>query len=184
MMSIFLRFFFMALLSVAAFGQEVNANKLTVGLGSAAPTGTSYMDAGTALEVNFGYRYTRYIQVDAGVETSFNKDYRNYSGRNSTGLTTTTNFFVPAGARIVIPVLNGRIEPSVGLGGVYRYDKRDIAHKNQGGVYGLGGVSYALDSRQRHRVGVSLRYVNILSAGRPHSQWVNVFGEYTFSWGE
>ncbi len=131
-MTTFSRFFFVAILAVPALGQEVNANRLTVGLGSAAPTGTSFMDPGTALELNFGHRYTRYIQADIGLETSFNKDYRNYSGRNSTGASTTTNFMAPVGARIVIPVLNGRIEPSFGVGGVYRYDKRAASRTTPG----------------------------------------------------
>ncbi len=166
------------------FSQEVNASRLTVGLGSARPTGTSNLDSGTALELNFGYRYTRYIQADFGLETSFNKDHRLFPGRMNTGASTATNFLVPAGARIIVPIGNGRIEPSFGLGGVYRYDKRATLQQHQGGVYGLGSVSYALDSQQRHRVGVSLRYFNIMSVGRPHPQWVNIFGEYTFSWGE
>ncbi len=175
----------LALLAAAGYAQDVvNPTRLTIGLGTAAPRGDSYMDPGTAVEVNFGYRYTRYIQADVGVEASFNKDYRAYNSKFNTGLTTATNLFVPVGARIIVPVFNGRIEPSFGVGGVYAYDKGRSYNQHQCGVYGLAGVSYALDSQQRHRVGLTLRYMNLMSPGRPHPQWLNVFGEYTFSWGE
>lgn len=181
-MSTFSRIFVAAILAVPVFAQDMYQNRLTVGVGTAVPAETS-LDPSVAVELNFAHRYTRFIQLDAGFEASFNKDYRNYYPKFGTGLTTTTNFFVPAGGRIVIPVLNGRIEPSFGLGGVYRYDQRAPFHPNQGGIYGLGGVSYALDSGQRHRVGLTVRYINIMSAGTPHPQWVNLFGEYTYSWG-
>jgi hypothetical protein len=164
--------------------QDFNRNALTVGVGSAVPAGLDYLDAGTAVELNYGYRFTRFIQADLGFESSFNKDYRNYQAKFNTGLTTTTNFFIPAGGRIVIPLRDGRIEPSIGLGGVYHYDKGDSYQPNQGGVYGVAGASYALDSEHRHRVGLSLRYMNIMSRGTPHPQWVNLFGEYTYSWGQ
>ena len=95
---------------------------------------------------------------------------------------------MPAGGRIVIPLRGGRIEPSFGVGGVYRYDKAPylgyVYQRNQGGAYGLAGVSYALDSAGRHRVGLTLRYINIMTADTPRPQWWNVFGEYTYSWGE
>jgi hypothetical protein len=141
------------------------------------------MDSGVALELNYGRRFTKFIQMDMGFESSFNKDHRNYSG-NYAGLTTSTNFFVPVGGRIVIPLLEGRLEPSFGVGGVYAWDKNNLYHQNQGGIYGLAGASYALDSRHKHSVGMTLRYMNMLSPGRPHPRWLNVFGEYTYSWGQ
>ena len=142
------------------------------------------MDSGVALELNYGRRFTRFIQLDTGFESSFNKDYRNYYPKYGTGLTTSTSFFVPVGGRIVIPLMQGRLEPSFGGGGVYAWDKNNPYQQNQGGVYGLAGGSYALDSRHRHRVGATLRYMNMMSAGRPHPRWLNVFGEYSYSWGE
>jgi len=44
-------------------------------------------------------------------------------------------------------------------------------------------VTYALDSRSHHSLGVTVRYMNVMSAGSPHPQWWNVFGEYTYRWG-
>jgi hypothetical protein len=176
------RFLLFALLALPLCAQDFFPKQLTVGFGAAAPGGSSYMDPGVGLELNFGYRYTRFLQADIGIQTSFNKDYRDYYEKTGAGLRTATNFFLPAGARIIVPIMNGRIEPSFGLGGVYAFDKH-ADHQSQGGVYGLGGVSYALDGTHRHRVGVTLRYINMMSAGRPHPQWWNVMGEYTYSWG-
>ncbi len=179
--------FALATLACSLWGQQdVNRHSLTIGAGNAVPTGynNNYLDPGTAVELNYGHRFTRFIQADIGFESSFNKDYRGYNPKFGSGLTTNTNFFVPAGGRIVIPIWNGKLEPSFGLGGVYRYDKGNSFQSHQGGVYGLGGVTYALDSQQRHRVGITIRYLNIMSAGAPHPQWVNLFGEYTFSWGQ
>lgn len=162
---------------------------LTVGFGTAAPSGTyNALDPGVGVEFNYGYRFTPFIQADVGMETSFNKDYRNYYPKFGTGLATTTNFFLPAGGRIIVPVLGGRLEPSFGLGGVYRYDKATLTQvssyqRNQGGAYGLAGVNYALDSAGHHRVGLTLRYINIMSAGTPHQVFWNLFGEYSYSFG-
>ncbi len=167
---------------VAASAQDVQSKSITIGVGTAAPDDKQYMDSDLALELNLGVRYNRYLQFDAGFETSFNRDHRNLIPRTGSGDTTSTNFFVPVGGRIIIPLLRGRLEPSFGVGGVYRYDKNGF-DQNQGGAYGLGGVSYALDYEHRHRVGFTVRYINIMSTGRPHPQWVNVFGEYTYTWG-
>ena len=164
--------------------QQFYPHQLTVGIGSAAPGSQVNMDSGVALELNYGRRFTRFIQFDAGFESSFNKDYRNYYPKYETGLTTNTSFFVPVGGRILIPLMQGRIEPSFGVGGVYAWDKNNPYHQNQGGVYGLLGGSYALDPRHKHRVGATLRYMNMMSSGRPHPRWLNIFGEYSYSWGE
>ncbi len=175
-----LRFFILAMVALPMLAQDYFPKNLTVGLGAANPNGAQ--DSGAGLELNFGYRYTRNIQVDMGLETSFNRDYRNYYPKTDSGLTTTTNFFVPLGARIILPLMNGRVEPSFGLGGVYAFDK-NANHQHQAGVYGLGGANYALDSAHRHRIGMTLRYFNMISPGRPHPTWWNIMGEYTYSWG-
>ena len=181
------RYLLIALLALPASAQFVqNANNLSIGIGGAAPAGAyGPLDRGLALELNYGRRYTRYIQLDIGFESSWNRDYRDFERGGL--VRTTTFFFVPVGGRLNIPIREGRIMPFIGVGGVYNFDgASDIvpgvdAHK--GGAYGLAGVSYALDSEHRHRVGVSVRYMNIMSAGEPHPQWVNIFGEYTYSWG-
>jgi hypothetical protein len=168
-----------------------NPHSLTLGFGAAAFAGKfSEIDPGTALELNYGYRFTKYIQADIGFESSFNSDYRNYNPKFNTGLRTTTFFFVPAGGRLNIPLpyRDGRITPSIGVGAVYNYDSgpsfRATSYQHHGvGAYGLAGMSYAIDSRHHHSVGITLRYMNIMSVGDPHPQWWNVFGEYTYRWG-
>lgn len=103
--------------------------------------------------------------------------------RSGDGLETNTLLLAPVGGRFVLPLFEGRIEPSVGFGGVYGYDRHRFNDQHQGGVYGLIGASYALDSSQHHRVGATVRYYNMISAGRPHPQWLTVMGEYTYCWG-
>jgi hypothetical protein len=173
----------LSLMAGSLYGQEFQPKRITVGIGVATPGDASNSDPGVALSINFAHRYTRNIQADLGLQTSFNQDYRNQVPSTGAGLTTTTNFFVPLGGRIIIPLLEGRLEPSFGLGGVYAYDKRRSGDKHQAGAYGLAGISYAIDSSQRHWLGVTVRYINMMSAGRPHPTWVNVTGEYTYSWG-
>jgi hypothetical protein len=186
-MDLMVGYLLITLIALPAFAQSVeNPNSLSIGIGGAAPAGAyGPLDPGLALELNYGYRYTPYIQVDLGFESSWNRDYRDFLLGGP--VRTTAFFLAPVGGRLNIPLRNERIVPFVGLGGVYNFDgAADIvpgvdAHK--GGAYGLAGLSYALDSDRRHRVGVSVRYINIMSAGEPHPQWVNVFGEYTYSWG-
>lgn len=178
------RIFLLVLLWVPLHAQDyAYPNRVSVGIGAAVPAGQTALDSGTLIGINFARRYTRYVQGDFGLQTSFNRDYRRYVPRTGAGLTTNATYFVPVGGRIVIPLWNGRIEPSFGLGGAYIYDQRALNDHHQGGVYGLGAVSYALDSMQRHRAGVTVRYINVMSAGRPHPQWVQVLGEYSYSWG-
>jgi hypothetical protein len=178
------RFLVLAILALPLCAQTYDyPNRVSVGIGRAIPAGQSAFDSGTLIGINFARRYTRNIQGDLGLQTSFNTDYRRFVPGTGAGLTTNTTYFVPVGGRIVVPVWDGRMEPSFGLGGVYVYDQRAVNSHHQGGAYGLAGVNYAVDSLQRHRVGITVRYFNIMSAGRPHPQWVNVSGEYSYSWG-
>jgi hypothetical protein len=186
------RYFIPVLFAGAAMAQTPdNPHSLSVGLGAAAFAGKfGSIDPGLALELNYGYRFTEYIQVDLGFESSFNPDYRNYNAKFNTGARTTTFFFVPAGGRLnfPLPYRERRITPSIGVGAVYNYDSgttyQALSYQHHSaGAYGLAGVTYALDSRSHHSLGVTLRYINIMSAGSPHPQWWNVFGEYTYRWG-
>jgi hypothetical protein len=177
------RFLMLALLSLPLAAQNFFPSSISVGIGRAVPAGLTPFDSGTLIGINFAHRYTRHIQADLAFQTAFNTDYRRYLPGTGAGLTTTTTYFVPLGGRILIPLLEGRIEPSFGLGGVYLYDQRSLGRHHQGGAYGLAGFTYAVDSMQRHRVGVTVRYINVMSAGRPHPQWVNVMAEYSYHWG-
>jgi hypothetical protein len=187
-MDLMVRYLLFVLVAVPACAQRLeNTNQLSFGIGGAVPAGAyGPLNGGLAFELNYGYRYTRYVQIDAGFESSWNRDYRDFERGGL--IRTTTFFFAPVGIRVNVPIAYGRIIPFVGGGGVYNFDgASDIvpgvdAHK--GGLYALAGVSYALDSQHRRRVGVAVRYMNIVSAGEPHPQWVNVFGEYTYSWGQ
>jgi hypothetical protein len=76
---------------------------VSVGIGRAVPAGQSAFDSGTLIGINFARRYTRNIQADLGLQTSFNTDYRRFEPRTGAGLTTNT-YFVPLGGRIVVPL--------------------------------------------------------------------------------
>lgn len=138
----------------------------------AAGPGISDFDTAPALTFDYGYRFHRYGQFDAGVDTAW----------TSPGTRDRMLYIPRAGYRVILPLWRDRIEASLGFGGGYAFYKPTIATNEMWLVYGLLSGNYALDRDGRYRAGVNLRWLRD-PIGRPHQQWVSFGGEISYSWG-
>ena len=148
------------------FGQEYYRHNVTVSLGAAMPRGelrNLFSDSFLA-GVEYGYRFHRNFQLDAGFDSVFGAAGVNDWLPTAFGNLRIRDYqsFVPFGGRVILPLLNERVNIYGGLGGVYmRYSERikqpfqysdiripcDVCAARDGfGYYGIFGGSYALDS--------------------------------------
>lgn len=144
----------------------------TVGaLVPAAGTESTDTDTATLVSIDYGFRFSRHGQFDAGIDTAFASRF----GQR-------TNVYIPrVGYRIVVPVWNDRIETHVGFGAAHTFFKPKIGEQLWM-VYGQLGANYALDVDRKYRAGMNVRWYRD-PIGRPVQQWVSVGGELSYSWG-
>jgi hypothetical protein len=192
------------------FGQEYYRHNVTVGLGAAMPRGelrNLFSDSFLA-GVEYGYRFHRNFQVDAGFDTVFGAAGVNDWLPTAFGNLRIRDYqtFIPFGGRVILPLANERVNIYGGLGGAYlRYSERikqpfrygeiripcDVCAARDGfGYYGIFGGSVALDSGRHFRVGAATRVYRGHTSGDPlgaippretTDRWINVFGSFTVS---
>jgi hypothetical protein len=142
--------------------------------------------ADTGLDILFGAAGVRqFISTDLGYARIRDRQY-----------------MWPFGGRVVLPLRAGRLQASVGGGGVYlRYSERltqpssyyrvqcmVCTSRSGWGAYGLAAGSMALDRYQRFRVGVTAKVYRGHTDGqaiggvpglRTRDLWVNLFADLT-----
>jgi len=167
---------------------EVHHHNISFGAGPAIPIGnaTSYLSTAPFVRLNYGYRLNRLFQADAGFQMAFG------AANNQNAVITDVGpvqggdheFMIPLGGRIYIPQPFHRIQVSAGGGGVYLHYSETVPSngyyspscyscttRGGWGGYGLGNVSYFLDSNHNFRVGATLQYI----AGSTNGQAVANF---------
>ncbi len=184
-------------------------NHVTAAAGFAMPgrdLKTYYQNA-FAWSFGYGYRPVKYVQVDLGLDGSYNaarvKDYIESPGW---GYLRIRDFqtFLPLGGRVVAPLAKGRVEFYGGGGAAYartaeflrqpsdwvRIECPDCVARDGWGYYALLGGSVALDRAQHFRLGVTTRVYRMDTSGPPvgatpavntTDQWVNTYFGLTFS---
>jgi len=182
---------------------------LSVGAGVAIPQ-QDLDDAFTAapvVTVNFGYRFARNFQLDAGLDTAFGAaDIRTFT-RTDIGTLEINDrqFFLPLGGRVILPFGDsGRHELYAGGGGAYlRYSEMirqpsdffripcTVCSRRSGwGGYGLVGYRSALNRGRNFWVGVTTKVYRGRTDGeqfgnvppiRTQDRWTFVQGEFTFA---
>ena len=191
---------------------EIHHHNISVGAGPTIAVGNSTNYLGTApfLRVAYGYRFNRLFQADAGFQMAFGAAHNQNAEVTTFGTVQGGDhefMFPMLGGRVYIPQPIKRIETSVGVGvvhlhysetaptgggGYYGYGSSCYTCTTRGGWggYGLGNLSYFLDSNHTFRVGTTLEYI----VGRTNGQavanipaiqttdhWVNVAFEFGLS---
>ncbi|HEU0140683.1 MAG TPA: hypothetical protein VFQ79_13260 [Bryobacteraceae bacterium] len=194
--------------AVLAAQSDYPKHNIPLGLGGAQPRGDlkPFYDTSFVLGAGYGYRFHRYLQADVGLDTAFGAAGVREFLDSGFGYLRIRDFqyFVPFGGRVIAPLADGRLLISGGAGGAYlRYSERirqpsdyyqfdcPVCTSRSGwGYYGLFGVNWFLDQGRHFRIGAVTRVyrghtegdpVGELSALRTRDRWVNVFGEFGFS---
>ena len=188
-------------------GDEIHHHNFSFGVGPAIPTGASktYLSTAPFIRVNYGYRFNRLFQADAGLQLAFGAadnqnpvltDYGSVRGGDH-------EFMIPLGGRIYIPLPFRRIQVSAGGGAAYLhysetapsggdYTNSCYSCSSRGGWggYGLGNVSYFLDSNHNLRVGTTIQYIAGSTNGeavanfpavKTTDHWLNIGFEFGLS---
>ncbi|MEJ7607074.1 MAG: hypothetical protein WKF37_12620 [Bryobacteraceae bacterium] len=116
------------ILECGLWAQELQRHHLTVNAGIGLPRADlrPLFAASPLIGGSYGFRPLRYLQADAGLEGVIGaarvRDYLPTALGNLR--IRDTQFFVPVGGRVVLPLLNDRVEFYGGAGGVYmRYSE-------------------------------------------------------------
>jgi hypothetical protein len=173
------RVLFIFLIALSTAGGQEYWHRVTGGFGGYNPVagpGLRGFDTAPVLTFDYGFRFHRNGQFDAGVDTAFTtQDLRG-------GQDVRRNVYVPrVGYRVIVPVWDDRIEASLGFGAGYAFYKTSLPENEMWLVYGQIGGNYALDRDKRYRAGVNVRWLRD-PIGRPFQQWVAFTGEISYSW--
>lgn len=185
-------------------------HNFSVGVGAGLPRADlrALLQDSVNLNVSYGYRFLRNFQADIGWETLFGaariRDFQN----TPFGPLRIRDFqtFLPMGGRALLPFADGRVLAYGGGGGAYmRYAERiqqpfgdsgyrlacpTCAIRDGWGYYALVGSSVFIDQGHHFRVGATGRVyrgsssgdpLGPVPAGRTRDQWINVVGEFGFS---
>lgn len=177
------------------------------GFGVALPRGeiNQYFKTKPAATINYGYRFHRYFQADAGYDVVFHAaDIEDYLNSEFGSLRIKDyQHFITFGGRGIIPAANGRVLFSGGMGGAYmRYQESlqqpspylqfacpPCAARSGWGYYGLVNVRFST-RWQRVWFGVTTKVIRGRTEGDPFGglpvsrtkdHWFNTFGEVGFA---
>jgi len=189
---------------------DYRKHSITLGVGAARPRGdvrTFFTDS-PALAGRYGYRFHRYFQIDAGLDTVFGAaDVRDFMPTQFGDLRIRDyQFLLPYGGTVIVPLAGERVHFSASGGGAYaRYSEQIrqpfqdsgfrldcvVCSSRQGWGYYAGlGANVALDQAQNFRLGVGSRVYRVETEGDPfgsvpgirtRDRWINLFVELTFS---
>jgi hypothetical protein len=183
-------------------------HNLTLGLGAQQPRADlrNLFDTSFSLGVNYGYRFHRYFQADAGLDTGFGAAGVRDFVETALGPLRIRDYqyLVPFGGRAILPLMDDRLQIFGGAGGAYmRYSERirqpsdyfriDCPYctsRDGWGSYGQLGAAVFVDSARHFRVGFTTRVYRGHTDGEPlgevsrirtRDNWIHMFGEVGFS---
>jgi hypothetical protein len=166
-------------IGVCAPAQSEMRNTVTLSGGFAQNVGNSCCgDLAPALALTYAYRLFPHMDVEAGVNTTLSLGTE-ARGANYDFKADDRFLWVPFGLKGVLPLRSGRVELSVGAGGLYeKYlvgspaEFVGFASRDGWGGYATTGVAVALDRRRHFWIGASpqLLFANT-GGGYEHDRW-------------
>lgn len=208
------RFTLLAILAAAstaplAAAEPFQRHHVWAGLGAAQPREdlNSYFRDAFAWGMGYGYRPWNFLQIDGGFESAYMaarvEDYLNSPAYGPLRIRD-FQYFVPFGARAILPLAKGRVELYGGGGGAYvRYTESlrqpsdwvnigcPICGARDGfGTYALAGGQVALDRGKHFRLGATVKVYRVDTEGervgqlpplRTSDRWINSYFHFTFS---
>lgn len=205
------------LIPYVAFAQssdtEIHHHNVAFGVGPAIPTGssTNYLSTAPFIRLGYGYRFNKLFQADFGFEMAFGAANNQNAEVTDFGqvLGGDHEFFFPLlGGRMYLPLPWNRLSVAIGAGGTHLHYSETASSSGGGyygysssncysctsrggwGGYGLGNVSYFLDSSHIFHVGTNIEYIAGSTNGAPVANippvkvtdhWLNVGFEFGLS---
>ncbi len=199
----------LAISAAALAGQSYYPHhNFTFGVGGASPRAALQEPFLTrpAVAVSYGYRFLRYFQADAGLDTVFGaggvRDF--YESPLGPLRIRDYQFLIPVGGRAILPVFHERLLLFGGGGGAYlryaelirqpsdyyRVDCPVCGARSGWGYYALLGANAFVDRYRHFRLGVNGKVYRGHTKGDPlgfvpgirtRDQWVQIYGELGFS---
>jgi hypothetical protein len=184
-------------------------HSFAIGGGGGIPRGDlePLLDTSPALRINYGYRFMKNFQADFGFDTVFHaaniKDY--YQSQFGDLRIKDYQFFLPMGARTIIPLAGNRVQFYAGGGAAWmsyrerirqpfgdylRLDCPVCSSRSGWGYYAMLGSSFALDRAQFFRLGFTTKLYRGTTSGDPigpippfttHDQWLTTAAEFSFN---
>lgn len=206
------------LMPYLVFGQssdtEIHHHNIVFGVGPAVPTGssTNYLSTAPFIRFGYGYRFNKLFQADFSFGMAFGAAHNQNPELTNFGTVYGGDheFFVPSlGGRVYIPVPWNKVSIALGAG-VTHLHYSETAPSGGGGYgygyggtgcltctsrggwggYGLGNISYYIDSGHIFHVGTNLEYiagstngpqVANIPAVKVTDHWLNVAFEFGLS---
>jgi hypothetical protein len=169
--------------------QPALRNSVTFSVGSAliGPRGNGQFDTTVGLGATYGYRVTRYLQIEAGITAAL---HPTPELRGATFTIEPTDHFIwmPFGLRGILPLRSDRMELSAAGGGIYEnYSSGNIplfigpqSQSAWGGYFALG-VAAAMERSRHVWVGASAReFLGNANRTSQHDLWFVVTGDVSF----
>ncbi len=181
-------------------------HNITFGAGAGLPLRelSGLFDNSPGITIDYGYRFMRHFQADTGLDVLFGAAGVRQFLPTDLGLLRIKDiqYMWPFGGRVVWPFKDGRLQASIGGGGVYlRYSERleqpnsyyrfscPVCTSRSGwGAYGVAAASIPIDHYQRFRFGVTAKVyrghtngeaVGPVPALETRDMWVNLFADLT-----
>ena len=134
---------------------------------------------------SYGYRPLKFMEIETGLSVGFQPG-EELCNRFGCYDPNDRYFWIPLGVRLVSPPLAGRVELSIGGGGLLqRYSVSNpenpysISSQNGFGGYFVAGAAVALDHRHRFWLGVTPRVLLANPEFRRY-RWFTISGDFSF----
>jgi hypothetical protein len=196
-------------ISALGFAQDTDFHRhnIVVGIGAAVPAGsdTSYLSTAPLVSFGYGYRLSRFFRADAGFQLAFGAANNQNAVQTDVGAVQGGDheYMIPLGGRVILPLPWRRIEASAGGGAIYLHYSETVpsnggyslncytcSSRGGWGGYGLGNVSYFLDSDRVFHVGTTFQFISASTSGqavgnvpatKTTDHWANIYFEVGMS---
>ncbi|MBZ5612301.1 MAG: hypothetical protein LAP87_31285 [Acidobacteriia bacterium] len=170
----------LVLVAACALAQSAPRNRLTFSGGWSHDVGSSSeQESATGLGLSYGYRVHNYVEAEAGLFTALDPT-GDICSHNGCVDANDHFFWVPFGVRFIAPLAGGRIEFSVGGGGLYERHTAGNAGAlpySAWGGYFVGSAAVALDRSRHLWLGATPRLFLANSGAVARDRWFQISAE-------
>ena len=171
-----------ACMNVCFAQTSFNRNSFTVAATALSPVSgqkLSLTDPGAGFSLQYDFRATRYLALEAGVQTAWPKDVATCS-KFGCVFERSAATFTPFGLRGILPLNHDRLHITAGVGGAYVFrGMTDRSEAEEWLAQASIGFTVSLTHEGTIHIGPSVRAYSDL--GRPTQRWIATSVEFTWT---